>query len=221
VSYYPVFLDLRGRRALVVGGGPVADQKVARLLRAGAEVTVVAPRAVESLVRLAEGGRLALFTRAYSPDDMRGIDLAIAATNDAGVNRGVSADARRSGVLVNVVDGPEQSSFIAPAILERGALQVAVSTSGASPSFAAFVRDRLAAEIGPEYEAALRVLRSVRERLRAEARPAAERKRVLASLAASGLVERVRAKDRPSVDRLLRSLVGEEVTLEGLGVGWE
>ena len=218
MSYYPVFLDLRGRRGLVVGGGVVASQKIAGLLRSGADVTVVAPRAIETILRLAEEGRVTLRARDYSPGDMLGIDLAVAATGDAQVDRRVCADARRARALVNVVDSPAQSSFIAPAILERGDLQVAVSTSGASPSFAVFVRDRLAAEIGPEYAAALSVLRGVRERLRAEARPMEERKRILGAIAAAGLVERLRSRDHGGVDELLRSLVGEAVTLERLGV---
>ena len=221
MSYYPVFLDLRGRRGLVVGGGAVASQKIARLLRAGAHVTVVAPRAIEAIVRLAGEGRVTLRAHGYSPSDMVDIDLAVAATDDPQVNRRVSADARKARALVNVVDSPEQSSFIAPAILERGDLQVAVSTSGASPSFATFVRDCLAEEIGPEYAAALSVLRRVRERLRAEARPMEERKRILAALAAGGLVERLRCGDHGGVDELLRSLLGEAVTLERLGVGLE
>ena len=217
MSYYPAFLDLRGKRCLVVGGGDVAAGKARGLLRAGADVTLIAERLGDGVRRLAEGGKVRSVERAYQTADMTGVDLAVAATDDPAVNRQVSADAGAARALVNVVDAPELSSFIAPAVLERGALQVAVSTGGASPSFAVFVRDRLATEIGPEYEAALAVLRLVRERLRADGASLEDRKRILGGLAAR-VVERVRAKDLGGVDALLRTVFGGDVTLEQLGI---
>jgi precorrin-2 dehydrogenase len=218
VSYYPVFLDLRGRPALVVGGGDVARAKIEGLLRTGAPVTVVAPRVVETIHRLVAEHLVALITREYAPGDLRGFRLVIAATDDPEVNRSVAADAERAGVLVNVVDRAELSSFIAPAVLARGDLQIAVSTSGASPSFAAFVRDRLRADIGPEFGVALSILRRVRDRLRSDARSNADRRRILRALAEAGLVDRVRTKDRAGIDTLLASLAGDGMTLSALGV---
>jgi precorrin-2 dehydrogenase/sirohydrochlorin ferrochelatase len=161
---------------------------------------------------------VALLARAYTPGDVRGFYLVVAATDDPHVNRSVADDAERSGALVNVVDRAELSSFIAPAVLARGDLQIAVSTSGAAPAFAAFVRDRLGAEIGREYGVALSILGRVRERLRRDARSTADRRRILRDLAAGGLVERVRMKDRRGLDELLASLGGEGMTLGALGV---
>ena len=218
MSHYPAFLDLRGRAVLVVGGGDVARGKIEALLRAEARVQVVAPSVVEPIERLAERGAVTIVARPYGPQDVRGFQLVVAATDDAEVNRAVSADARRAGVLVNVVDSPELSTFIAPAVLTRGDLQLAVSTSGGSPAFAAFVRDRLAELIGPEYGVALTILRGVRNRLRSEALPLPERKRILRGLAEAGLVDRVRAGDRVAIDGLLESIVGRGSTLEALGV---
>ncbi len=154
----------------------------------------------------------------YAPGDLRGFRLVIAATDDPEVNRSVAADAERAGVLVNVVDRAELSSFIAPAVLARGDLQIAVSTSGGSPSFAAFVRDRLRVDIGPEFGVALSILRRVRDRLRSDARSNADRRRILHALAEAGLVDRVRTKDRAGIDALLASLAGDGMTLASLGV---
>ena len=149
---------------------------------------------------------------------MRGFQVVVAATDDVEVNRRVAADAELAGVLVNVVDDPQHSTFIAPAVLERGELQIAVSTSGASPSFAVFLRDRIAGEIGPEYGMALAILQKVRKQLRAEQRTIAERRQILRGLAEAGIVDRVRSKDRVGVEELLRSIAGESCTLDALGV---
>jgi precorrin-2 dehydrogenase/sirohydrochlorin ferrochelatase len=218
VSYYPVFVNLRERPALVVGGGDVARGKIEGLVRTGARVTVVAPRVVDPIHRLVSKGIVVQVARAYAPGDVSGFQLVIAATDDPDVNRSVAADAERAGVLVNVVDRAELSSFIAPAVLAHGDLQIAVSTSGASPAFAVFVRDRLGAEIGPEYGLALSILRRVRDRLRSDARSIADRRRILRALAEAGLVDRVRTKDRAGIDTLLASHAGDGMTLETLGV---
>ena len=113
MSYYPVFLNLRERPALVVGGGDVARWKIEGLLPTGARVTVVAPRVVEPIHRLVAEGVVALVARAYAAEDVRGFHLVVAATDDPDVDRSVSADVERAGVLVDVVDRAEISSFIA------------------------------------------------------------------------------------------------------------
>ena len=216
MSYYPVFLDLRGRSCLVVGGGRIAHGKIVGLLRAGAVVRVVAPRVVDPIEQLAARGELTIVARPYASEDMRGFQIVVAATDQQEVNRRVSADGLQAGVLVNVVDAPELSQFIAPAVLERGELQVAVSTSGASPAFAVFVRDRVAEVIGPEFATSLAILRRVRERLRS--RSMEDRRRIQQAIAEGGLAERVRCRDHAGIDGLLRAALGEGTTLRDLGV---
>jgi len=219
VSYYPAFLDLTDLSVVVVGGGEVARGKIEGLLRSGARVKVVARRAVDGVRALGGLTTVELHLRDYEAADVAGARIVVAATDDRDVNRRVSEDATRAGALVNVVDDPELSSFIAPAVLERGELQVAVSTSGGSPAFAVFVRDEIAERIGPEYGVALTVLRRVREKLRATPGSSiAERKRILRVLAEAGLVDRVKAKDPAGVDELLRMIPGAVMTLETLGV---
>jgi precorrin-2 dehydrogenase/sirohydrochlorin ferrochelatase len=200
----------------VVGGGAVAHAKVVGLLRARAAVTVVAPEFVEAIETLAAREEVTLVRRRYSSVDLRAFHVIVAATDDAEVNRRVAADARSAEVLVNVVDAPDISRFIAPAVLERGDLQVAVSTSGVSPAFATFVRDRVADQIGPEFSTALTILGRVRARVRS--RPMEERRRIQLAIAEGGLAEHVRRRDRDGINDLLRAALGDGTTLRDLGV---
>lgn len=162
---YPVLLDLAGRRCLVVGGGRVALGKVRGLLAVDADVTVVAPAVVDELADL-EGVRLEL--RPYAAGEVAGYRLAITATDDPAVNRQVYEDGEASGVWVNSADDPANCAFTLPAVVRRGPITVAVSTGGHSPALSSWLRNRLAAEVGPEYEVLLRLLAERREALRSE-----------------------------------------------------
>ena len=149
MDYLPIFIDVRGRPCLVVGGGDVALRKVELLHAAGAEVHVVAPELCAELALLARRARLPIARRRYASRDLRGAALVIAATDDMQVNARVAAEARARGVPVNVVDQPKLCSFIMPAIIDRSPVLVAVSTSGASPSLARLTRSRLEAALPP------------------------------------------------------------------------
>jgi precorrin-2 dehydrogenase/sirohydrochlorin ferrochelatase len=142
-AYFPVFLDLRGRRCLVVGGGAVAERKVQALVDCEADVVVVSLTATPGLAALAATGVVAYRERRFRRSDVRGCALVVAATGVAEVDRAVAASARRAGALVNVVDRAEACDFILPSVLRRGELQVAVSTGGRSPALAREIRQRL------------------------------------------------------------------------------
>jgi precorrin-2 dehydrogenase/sirohydrochlorin ferrochelatase len=142
-AYYPIFLDLTQRRCLVVGGGPVAERKVHGLLEAGAQVWVVSPALTDALGAWAADGALTHLPRTFQDDDVEDCALVIAATDRGEVNGHVAGTARRHGVLVNVVDTPEACDFIAPAVVRRGALQIAISTGGKSPMLAKRLREGL------------------------------------------------------------------------------
>jgi precorrin-2 dehydrogenase/sirohydrochlorin ferrochelatase len=148
---HPVFLDLAGEPVVVVGAGAVAERKIAALLESGARVTVIAPKATPRLLALAEGGEVRLLARPYGPGDLAGCRLAYVATDDPEVSRAVRAEATALGVWLNVADQPELCGFIAPAVVRRGDLTLAVSTGGASPALARWIRERLEADFGPEY----------------------------------------------------------------------
>lgn len=139
MPFYPIFLDLAGRPALVAGAGKVALRKVKGLLEAGARVTVVAPEALPEFERL--GVRLR--KRRFRRSDLNGMALAFAATNDRKVNRAVALEAKRRGIPVNVADCPEECDFLVPARVRSGELQIAVSTGGRNPRLAAELRRKL------------------------------------------------------------------------------
>jgi precorrin-2 dehydrogenase/sirohydrochlorin ferrochelatase len=173
MAYYPVCLEMAGRRCLVVGGGPVAERKVAGLLEAGARLTVVSPSATDRLRGWARTNRVRLLLREYAASDLGGHSVVFVATDDGRVNADVARDARAAGVLVNAADDPAHCDFILPAVLRRGDLTVAVSTGGASPALARTVRDELDAYLDQEdYAALARVAADARRTLRDRGTPA-------------------------------------------------
>jgi siroheme synthase-like protein len=167
MAYYPVCLDMTDRPCLLVGGGPVAERKVAGLLDAGARLTVVSPSATDRLREWARGDRIRLLPREYAAADLAGQAVVFVATDDGGINARVARDARAAGVLVNAADDPAHCDFILPAVLSRGEITVAVSTGGASPALARVVRDELGAYLDrDDYAALARVVTDVRRILR-------------------------------------------------------
>ncbi len=146
-QYYMACLDLDGRSVLVVGGGPVALEKVRSLLECGARVTVVAPEALPELLSLP----VEWIERGYHTSDLRNRFLVVTATSSTPVNRRVFADAEARNVFCNVVDVPELCSLILPAVHRQGPIAVAVSTGGASPALAQRIRDDVAALVGPRH----------------------------------------------------------------------
>ena len=162
---YPVNLIVAGRRCLVVGGGRVAARKAAGLTAAGADVHVVAPQVGEEVRELAG---VTCEERSYRAGEAAGYRLVIAATDDPTVNAQVFLDGEAAGVWVNSADDPANCSFTLPAVVRRGALTVAVATGGFSPALASWLRQRLEAEIGSEYETLLDLLSAERLRIHAE-----------------------------------------------------
>jgi siroheme synthase-like protein len=148
---YIACLILTGRPCLVVGGGDIGLEKVEGLLACDAAVTLVAPDAVPALAELAEEGSIRWERREYRPEDLEGVFMVIAATNDTDVNINVHADAERREMLVNVVDVPPLCNFILPAIVRTGPLAIAISTSGASPALAKRLKREIAEIYGEPY----------------------------------------------------------------------
>ena len=164
--YYPVSLNISGRKCLVIGGGKVAARKVEGLIEHGAVVQVISPEICQELDKLAADGKITVTSREYRAGDLEGAFMAIIATDDSRVNREVVAEAGKRNVLVNVVDKAEKSDFIAPSHLRRGAISIAVSTSGKSPALARKLRIRLEEEFGEEYARLAGVLGAVRTEIR-------------------------------------------------------
>ena len=164
MRYYPVNLDVKNRRCLVVGGGGVGARKVQTLLECGAIVTVVSPAITGNLLKLADTGSLVLRQRSYRESDLDGMFLVIGATDDEDLNRRISGDAQQRNMLCNIADRPEACNFILPSIVNRGDLVIAISTSGKSPAFAKKLRRRLQKEFGPEYADFLRLMGAIRKK---------------------------------------------------------
>lgn len=162
-SPYPVNLDLHGRRVLVVGGGPIAARKAEGLLRAGAVVTVVAPSAV---AEIAQDPDIRWHERDYRRGEVASYRLAITATDDPAVNAQVARDGDAANVLVNSADDPANCSFILPAVVTRGDLQITVSTNGRSPAMARWARRCLEATFTDTHADLLDLLSDVRDEAR-------------------------------------------------------
>ncbi len=155
MNYYPIFLDLRGRPCLVVGGGESATRKVDGLLGANADVTVISPEITDAIARHARTKKLRHLKRRYQEGYLKGYFLVYAATGGADVDLLMAVEANMEGVLLNVGDRPVLCSFITPAIVRRGDLAIAISTAGKCPRFALRVKQKIEALINPEYGTAL------------------------------------------------------------------
>jgi precorrin-2 dehydrogenase / sirohydrochlorin ferrochelatase len=155
---YPIFLDLSGRRCVVVGGGEVANRKARKLLQARARVVVVSPEVKPELESVA----VEIHRRVYREGDLEGAFLAFAATSSREVNAAVSREAKDRGVPVNVADAPAEGDFALPSTLRRGRLQVAVSTGGASPALAKQIRGELEGVFGSEWAGVVEELNASR-----------------------------------------------------------
>jgi len=165
-TYYPVFLNVSGKRCVVVGGGQVALRKVRVLLECGANVEVISPELCSELNKLAESGKINVLRRRYQGGDLQGALIAIAATNNSDINQEVVKEARRGGVLANVVDDAEDSDFIVPSYLQRGNITIAISTAGSSPALARKIRTKLEKDFGDEYASLSLLVEEVRTELR-------------------------------------------------------
>lgn len=200
---YPVTLLLEGRSCLVVGGGPVAERKAAGLVAAGARVTVVAPSVAAGLAAM----DVELLRRPFEASDVAGRRLVVSATGRPEVERAVRDAAEAAGVLVNAADDPEACSVLLPAIVRRGPVTVAVSTTGRSPALASVLRDLVAEVVGPEVAEVAGALAAARRRLHADHRsteglPFGDLARQLLSAAAGG-------GRRDSLDRLVADWLAE------------
>jgi len=207
-TFYPVFLDLRGRRAVVIGSGAVAEQKVHGLIAAGAHVTLVSPETTPPLADLARRGAIELRRRPYRPGDLAGAWLAIAASDDRAVNEAAWAEAERVGVPLNAVDDLEHCSFIAPAIHREGDITVAVSTGGKSPALAVRLRQRIARLVGRAEARLCALLGELRPELAGRVPDARARTTLWYEIVDSDVIDYVRRGDVEGARRRIEELLG-------------
>lgn len=183
MNLFPIMIRLQARKCVVVGAGEIAASKLEALLDAGAQVTVIAPRACTSVEREARAGKLRWHAREFATNDLDGVFLAIAATNSPAVNEAVFRACGERGALCNVVDDPEHCDFFYPAVVRRGALQIAISTGGRSPALARRLRVELERQFGPEYEDWVEQVGRERREILARDMPADQRRQLLEQIA--------------------------------------
>lgn len=165
-SYYPIFLNIQRKKCVVIGGGKVAFRKVKTLLEHGANIEVISPVLCPELNELAEAKTISVFRQNYEPRVLKGAVITIAATNKKDINQKVADEARKQGVLVNVVDNLELSDFIVPSYFHRGDLTIAVSTAGLSPALARKIRSKLEQNFSEEYASLTGLIEEVRTELK-------------------------------------------------------
>ena len=190
MALFPAFLRLTGRRVLVVGGGAIAAQKIPGLLEAGARVHVVSPKLSSTLVEYVRNRRIDWSPKSFARTDLDGAFLVIAATALRDLNAAVFAEADRRNILCNAVDDIDHCHFYYGSIVQRGDLQIAISTNGKSPALAQRLRKELEEQFGPEYESWLEWLGAAREVLRAQSSDPEVTKHWLHALASRPMFQR-------------------------------
>ena len=198
---FAVHLDLSGWKCLVVGGGEVGWRKARALADSGARVTVVSERFCRGLRRSQRVQRVA---RPFRPSDLRGVRLVVVATDDRALNRVVAEQARRLGLLVNVVDDPEACNFIVPAQFTRGRLTVSISTEGASPLLARKIKERLGDVLNETYAEWLKLLAEFRPRAQARLPSAEDRRRFFDELTSDAVYSILREEGLRAARRYAR-----------------
>ena len=193
---FPMVLKLAGRRCLVVGAGSVAQAKIAGLLDTGAQIRVVAPEATAKIRSWAHAGRIEWHERGFQPADLENMFLVVAATPSTQLHEVIFREATQRGVLCNIVDVPALCDFYYPAVVQRGALQIAISTEGNSPALAQRLRKQLEARFGPEWEQWLEQLARARDKVQAEVADPERRKRLLHRYASEQSFQDFRRKRR-------------------------
>lgn len=187
-EYYPAFLKIAGKQCVIIGGGKVAERKCSALLRAGARVTVISPGITRTLQRYRGKKFLKHVSRHYRKGDIRSAFAVIVATDSEATNRQVVTDAAGAGVLLNVVDNPSLCTFIAPSIMTRGPLTIAISTGGVSPAMARTIKRELERMYGTEFSGYLRFVKEIRGRAMREISDKGERERFLKGLASEEMI---------------------------------
>ena len=207
-TYYPVYIELREQPCVVIGGGKIAEGKVDGLLAVQAKVTVISPDLTPQLYDLAEQKRIAYIQRKYQPGDLTGAFMVICATDRSEINHQVWEEATTNRQLVNVVDDIPRCNFIAPSILRKGDLTIAISTSGKAPALAVRLKERFQRELGPEYERFLELAGELREPLARNVPDFERRKSLWYELVDSEILDVLARGDESSAREIISQIVG-------------
>lgn len=207
MGYYPILVNLQGQRAVVIGGGRVAERKIETLLDHGATVHVIARDLTPKLTQYVGAGKIRHLGPDFEESHLNDAFVVVAATDDPTLNRTVSEVARKRGLLVNAVDQPSDCNFIVPSILRRGDLLVSVSTSGKSPALARKIREELEGIFGKEYEALLILMGRLRKEILSRGFSSDQNRRVFQELVHSDILACIKENDLEKVAALLSKIL--------------
>lgn len=207
--YYPIFLNLKNKSVVIIGGGKVAERKVLTLLKTGADLTVISPELTKKIEREKLKGRIKHIRRQYRKGDLKNAFLVIAATDSPNVNEQVSKDAT---CLVNVVDTPHLCNFIVPSAIKRNPLTIAVSTSGISPALSRSIRKELEKMYGSEFSEYLKLLIRIRTEAMRVIKDKRKRGEFLKAIASEKIIEMLREKGFKETQRLAEDLLRKAKT---------
>ena len=194
--YYPIYLDIEDRDVVIIGGGTVCARKAETMMKYGAHVTIVSPECTDEIENWASEKKLTIRRKTYEEADLGGASIVIASTDDRCINARVARDCRRRKIPVNVVDVTHLCEFIVPAIVERGSIQIAVSTGGKSPALARTLKEDLQKFVGPEYDEVNRILGTLRTAAKKKLPTDVDRKKFFDGILAEGILEMLRSGRR-------------------------
>ena len=209
---YPIFLDVRDKKCVVIGGGRVAARKARMLCDCGARVVVVSPELEDRLAEMLEKGEVEWRERAYEKSLLQGAFVVVAATDDEHVNRSASADCRQAGIPINVVDVPELCDFHVPSIVRSGDVTVSIGSGGASPALSRHIRKRIEQVVGPEYGKLLDLLGRWRDRVKEQVSGLDRRKALWERAIASDALNLLADGRDQEAEELIRQIIEQEIS---------
>jgi precorrin-2 dehydrogenase / sirohydrochlorin ferrochelatase len=213
LMFYPVYLNLKSKRVVVIGAGEVAERKVESLLDTGATIVVISPEFTARVASLADQKRIELQRRPYVVGDCAGAALIFSATDDPKISSAVYKEASALGVFVNTADQPPLCSFIMPAVVRRGDIGIAISTGGTSPALAARLRRKISSTIGPEYMRLAELLSRTRLEIRGRVSDEKDRKELHYRILDSDIITLLKQNDTAGAERRLQEII-EDFELE-------
>lgn len=211
VPFYPVNLDISGKRCLVVGGGPVAARKMKALLLCGGEVQLISPECCAAITELAEAGEITWHRRHFKSGDVKDAFLVFAATDDPEVQNQIAEEADRYHVLLNSADDPECSDFHVPAKIRRRDFVIAISTGGGSPALASLLKARLARDYGDEYGVLVELMARIRRQVVTRTSVAEENKALFQTILELPVLECIKEGDWGGLQLLLEQVLPGEL----------
>jgi precorrin-2 dehydrogenase/sirohydrochlorin ferrochelatase len=213
-GYFPVFLEIKDKKVVVIGGGVIAQRKIETLLEAEADIIVASKKINHQIRKYEEKGRIRIIGHEYAKNLLENVFMVIAATDDSELNHRISQDAMEKGLLINAVDQPKDCNFIFPSVLKRGDLVLAISTSGKSPALAKKLREQLEQEFGDEYEILLNIMGYLRQEIFSWNLPQHQNSLLFGQLTEGDLLKAIEEKNWDGVTEIINTTLNRDYSSE-------